>query len=243
MSTPLFVVTGAAGGIGSAIVNSLRGDGHWVLGVDRAGTTSAADEHLEVDLGDPAAGIAVSEAVGDRPVRGLVNNAATSTTTPTADLDATEWDRILAVNLRAPFLLAEALVEALAAVRGAVVNVSSVHAFETSVGAVPYAASKGGLNALTRALAVDWSARGLPVRVNAVAPAAIDTPMLRDGISRTGLAMEQLGRRHPLGRVGTPQEVASAVVFLLSDAAAFVHGHVLPVDGGALAQLSTEGTD
>jgi NAD(P)-dependent dehydrogenase (short-subunit alcohol dehydrogenase family) len=242
VSGGLVVVTGAAGGIGSTLVEVLTARGYDVLATDRT-VPGVGAERLAVDLTDPGCGDALAAAVGDRPLAGLVNNAAASTTTATTDLTVDEWDTILTVNLRAPFLLAEALLPALTAGRGAVVNVSSVHGFETSVGAVPYAASKGGLNALTRALAVDWSARGVPVRVNAVAPAAIDTPMLRDGLARTGTDIAQLGARHPLGRVGTGAEVAAVIAFLLSDDAAYVHGSVLPVDGGALAQLSTEVLD
>lgn len=241
MKEGVVVVTGAAGGIGTAVVELLQDRGLTVLGVDRV-AESSADEHMVLDASHPDIGDRVAEVVAGRPLRGLVNNAAESTAASTDQLTVADWDRILAANLRAPFLLAQRLVDDLAAGGGAVVNVSSVHAFETSVGAVPYAASKGGLNALTRALAVDWAARGIPVRVNAVAPAAVDTPMLRDGLARTHQSIEQLGRRHPVGRVGQAREVASVIAFLLSEEASYLTGVVVPVDGGALAQLSTEGT-
>lgn len=237
--SPLVVVTGASGGIGSAVTEALKAAGAEVIGVDRS-TGSTANRHVEADLADPRSIGLVGEAVGDRPLRGLVNNAAASTTSDTADVSPSLWDEILAVNLRAPFFLAEALLENLLEGSGCVVNVSSVHAIATSRGAVPYAASKGGLVALTRGQAVDWAARGMPVRSNAIVPGAIDTPMLRDGLTRTGVALAELGRRHPSGRVGEPHEVASLVRWLVLEDSGFVNGATINIDGGALAQLSTE---
>lgn len=234
-----FVVTGAGGGIGAACVDLLKKSGATVIGVDLSGS-SEADEHVQVDLADPAQLPLVADTLGARAIHGIVNNAAASSSEPTESISSDAWDDIFAVNVRAPFLLSEMLLPNLSGVEGAVVNVASVHAFATSVGAVPYAASKGGLVALTRALAVDWRSRGHAVRVNAVAPGATDTSMLRDGLSRTGLAVDELGRRHPLGRVAAATEIAAAVVFLLSPRSSFIHGETLVVDGGALALLSTE---
>lgn len=237
----LAVVTGAAGGIGEAITLDLQRDGWRVIGVDRV-DASAADQHLQLDLADVTAVEAIAEHVGGRPLSGLVNNAAISTSAPTEEIGATGWDQILAVNLRAPFLLSERLVENLGAAQGAVVNMASVHAFATSPGTIPYASSKGGLVALTRAQAIDWGARGLPIRSNAVAPGAVDTPMLRDAAERMGSDLSDLTARHPSGRVGLPKDVAALVTWLLSPASSFINGAVLPIDGGALAQLSTEPT-
>lgn len=232
------VVTGAAGGIGSAVVTWLREQGATVIGADV--DPCDADVVVEVDLTATDAVEVIADAVGDIPLAGLVNNAAVSTRTSGRGLAADEFDRIVAVNLRAPFLLSERLLPLLHAGGGSVVHVASVHALATSVGGGAYAASKGGLVALTRAQAVDWRAHGYQVRVNAVAPGAIDTPMLRDGLERTGLTMDQLGGRHPVGRVGRPEEIAATIGYLLSEAAGFMTGAVLVADGGATAQLSTE---
>ncbi len=177
----------------------------------------------------------VSKRVGDRPIELLVNNAAFVHYGFAVDIDMATWNRTMAVNLRGPFFLAQALYPNLRAAGGSVVNVSSVHATATSPGVAAYAASKGGIVAMTRSLAIEWAPE---VRVNCVLPGAIDTEMLSQGLSRSGLSLEELGGRHPMGRVGTPQEVAEAVLYLMN--AEFTTGTTLVVDGGATARLSTE---
>jgi NAD(P)-dependent dehydrogenase (short-subunit alcohol dehydrogenase family) len=146
-----------------------------------------------------------------------------------------EFDRIMAVNLRAPFLVSAALYPALRASSGSIVNVSSVHAVATSAPVSVYAASKGGLASLTRALAVEW---GPEVRVNCVLPGAVDTPMLTEGLARAGRDLESFGAAMPIGRVGRPGEIADAVVFAAINH--YLTGASLIVDGGATARLSTE---
>lgn len=231
------VVTGATRGIGAGCVSALQREGRYVIGIDRA-EKSSADEHHRVDLGDASCGELIATAVDDRDVCGLVNNAAFALYEPAESTTALMWDAVLSVNLRSPFLISCALLPSLRRTSGAIVNIASVHASATSIGVSAYAASKGGLVALTRALAVEWAAEG--VRVNCVVPGAVDTPMLREGLFRTGADPETLGARHPLRRLGTAADVAGAVAFLLSDAASFITGASLVVDGGALAHLSTE---
>ena len=228
------VVTGASDGIGAACVEAFRAEGMHVVGVD-VEETSAADEHHVVDLSSQLCGDEIESLMDGRVVEVLVNNAALAEYSTALETDAETWDRTLAVNLRAPFLVARALYRRLREARGAVVNVSSVHALATSPGAAAYAASKGGLLALTRALALEWAPE---VRVNCVLPGAVDTAMLVDGLSRSGLTVEELGANHPLGRVGSPEEIAEAVVFLANSR--FTTGAALTVDGGATARLSTE---
>lgn len=238
MSDPrLAVVTGASGGIGSACVAALRDAGYRVLGVDRE-EGSGADEHVGVDLSAPTCGEAVAEAVGDRPVAGLVNNAAVAAYASLEETSTELWDEVLDTNLRAVFLVSKALLPGLEAASGAVVNVSSVHAQATSPGVAAYAASKGGMVALSRAMALEWAPRG--VRVNCVLPGAIDTDMLATGLFRSNSTVESVAERHPVGRVGRPEEVARAIAFLLGTDAGFITGTTLVVDGGALARLSTE---
>jgi NAD(P)-dependent dehydrogenase (short-subunit alcohol dehydrogenase family) len=228
------VVTGAAGGVGGACVEAFRREGRHVIGFD-VKDHSPADEHHVVDFSSGSCGDEVSRLLGDHEVEVLVNNAAVAEYATALATSIEDWDEVMAVNLRAPFLVGKALHPRLEAKRAAVVNVASVHAMATSPGAAAYAASKGGLVALTRALALEWAPE---VRVNCVLPGAVDTAMLADGLSRSGLSVDELGAKHPLGRVGLPEEIAEAVVFLANSK--FTTGTALIVDGGATARLSTE---
>jgi NAD(P)-dependent dehydrogenase (short-subunit alcohol dehydrogenase family) len=233
----LAVVTGASQGIGAACVSALKAGGYRVLGVD-VSSESGADEHLVVDLASPSCGDPVAEAVGSRPLAALINNAAVGANELVEETSVELWDSVIDTNLRAPFLVSKALAPALRRGGGSIVNVASVHAQATSVRVAAYAASKGGLAALTRAMAVEWAPYG--IRVNCVLPGAIATPMLEEGLARTDATIESLGAKHPVGRIGDPEEVAAAIVFLLDGGAGFVTGASLVVDGGALARLSTE---
>jgi NAD(P)-dependent dehydrogenase (short-subunit alcohol dehydrogenase family) len=228
------VVTGATGGIGSACVELFQEHGAEVVGVDSA-PTSGADDHLMLDLGTPECGSSLLDHLGDRPIDLLVNNAAVALYEEAAKTSAGDFDKVISVNLRAPFLLSVAMRPILSTRRGSIVNISSVHALVTSVGVSVYAASKGGLASLTRALALEW---GPEVRVNCVLPGAVDTDMLTAGLSRTDSTLRSLGPKHAVGRVGDPREVAEAVRFLASSE--YVTGAALVVDGGASVRLGTE---
>jgi NAD(P)-dependent dehydrogenase (short-subunit alcohol dehydrogenase family) len=176
----------------------------------------------------------------------LVNNAAIQVLKPILETTSEEWDRTLRVNLGAVFELARGMHKLLKSSRGAIVNVSSVHAMATSPGIAAYAASKGALLALTRSMALEFGRDG--IRVNAVLPGAVDTKMLRAGLERPQYSsrppdqrMIELGARTALGRVGRPEEIAQAILFLAdSKRASYITGQALVVDGGALAALSTE---
>ena len=233
--TPVAVVTGAAAGIGAAVCDRLERDGWEVVGVDRE--PMARPGALRLDLADAAA---LTTALGRlERVDGLVNNAAHQLSKPLLETSAEEWDALFAINLRAPFLCLRSVAPQLIAARGAVVNISSVHADATSLSRSAYAASKGGLAAFTRGAALELAPHG--VRVNEVAPGAIDTPTLRAGLERSPSAERSLLERTPLRRIGRADEIAQAVLFLLDgERSGFMTGQSLVVDGGALARLSTE---
>jgi NAD(P)-dependent dehydrogenase (short-subunit alcohol dehydrogenase family) len=244
------LVTGAAGGIGSATVRVFADAGWTVLAADRraGGAPPHAARFYGIDVSQEDQVLSLFDAVRRETDRldALVNNAAIQTAKPLTEMSVAEWDDVMASNLRAAYLTARHGLPLLRVGRGSIVNVSSVHAVATSIGISAYAASKGGLVALTRAMALEFAPDG--VRVNAVLPGAVDTSMLREGLNRGVVAGEtvehrlaELGRRTPLGRVGKPEEIAQSILFLADGArSSFVTGQTLIVDGGATARLSTE---
>ncbi len=241
------LVTGAAQGIGRAIAEELSARGARLLLVDRnAEGLAATAEALKVacgrlptayvaELGEAEAPSALFDAVARLDVKldVLVNNAGIELDLPFEAITAETFDRVIAVNLRAPLLLTQAFVPLFSADGGAIVNISSVHADRAFPNAIPYACSKAGLVAQTRNLALELAARR--IRVNAVCPGYIDTPMwdewlkVVDDPEEVARHTEQL---HPLGRRGLPSDVARAVAYLAGPEACWVTGTCLVVDGG-----------
>jgi NAD(P)-dependent dehydrogenase (short-subunit alcohol dehydrogenase family) len=164
----------------------------------------------------------------------LVNNAAVQRLGRFTELSDEAWRQTMNVNLLAPILLIRGLYSDLVTANGAIVNISSIHATQTKPGFAAYAVSNGALAVMTQALAVELSGR---VRVNAVKPAAIDTPMLRAGLDGQQAAYEKLSSYHPIGRVGRPHDIASLCVYLCSESAEFINGAVIAIDGGIGARL------
>jgi NAD(P)-dependent dehydrogenase (short-subunit alcohol dehydrogenase family) len=237
----LALVTGSSGGIGSAIVNRFLENGWDVIGIDRSAGRGDRYAFIKADLANLSDVARATKAVRTRTSRldVIVNNAAEQTVKPLHKTTPAEWDRMMAANVRPAYLLMAQLHELLRSVQGAIVNVASVHATATSPGMAAYVASKGALVALTRAMALEFASWG--IRVNAVLPGAIDTPMLAEGLKRSRSTLKSLAARHPLGRVGIPQDVAEAIYFLAdADRSSFITGQTLTVDGGATARLSTE---
>jgi len=246
------LVTGAAGGIGRATVALFHQQGWAVIGVDRRefGDGFPADGlFIHSDISDPEdiQEIYNRSAEFSPVLHAIVNNAAIQVSKPILQTSAAEWDLTMASNLRSVFLgakLAHPLLKA--AGGGAIVNVSSVHAIATSANISAYAASKGGLLALTRAMAIEFAPDD--IRVNAVLPGAVDTPMLRASMERdlygdfsVQQRLDNLAGKTVNGRIGTPGEIAHAIFFLAdSTQSSFMTGQALVVDGGATARLSTE---
>jgi glucose 1-dehydrogenase len=246
----LALVTGAAGGIGRATVETFSAAGWEVIAVDRR-HAQGFPEGVRVETADiavPAEVDALFELVAGHwsQLHALVNNAAIQVAKPILETTVDEWDASMDANLRAAYVTAKAAHPLLKAGTGAIVNVSSVHAVATSINIAAYAATKGGLLALTRAMALEFAPDG--IRVNTVLPGAVDTSMLRDGLARghsegetTEEQLAALGGRTPLGRVGQPGEIARAIFFLADgEQSSFITGQSLVVDGGATARLSTE---
>ncbi|HEU4701980.1 MAG TPA: SDR family NAD(P)-dependent oxidoreductase [Conexibacter sp.] len=243
------IVTGAAGGIGLRVAELAASRGARVLAVDRdaaaleRAVAGLPAERVAAHVADVTSAEACAEAVQRAEelhggVGALVNNAGIGAFDMTLDTTTDEqWERVIAVNLTSVFLMSRAALPALRrSGGGAIVNVSSVHALATSRGLVPYAAAKGGVLAMTRALAIDLAPDR--IRVVAVLPGATDTPMLRQHAEREGRSLEQLGfSRDPgsLGRVMEPREVAETILFAASDAASALTGSALTADAGLLA--------
>jgi NAD(P)-dependent dehydrogenase (short-subunit alcohol dehydrogenase family) len=233
------LVTGAAGGIGQALVRSFANGGYDVVATDRG--AAPADlrclRYLECDLQALvederyAAGVLarVRDSVGGRPLRGLINNAAVQILGPVENLDRSAWQATLCVNLLAPFFLTQALLPELETAGGTVLNISSIHANHTKKNFAAYATSKAALSGLTRAMAVELGDR---VRINGIAPAAIETPMLRAGFADDEAGFQQLNRMHPAGRIGRPDELAAFALTIVRDGSAFMNGAILDFDGG-----------
>lgn len=253
MDKRVVAITGVAGGIGAATARTFAAAGWAVCGIDRrdeAGEVAACDHFIRADVSKTEAPAQIFAEVEEKFGRldALVNNAACQICKPIVETTAAEWDQIFACNVRSVHLSVARTYEMLKRTHGAIVNVSSVHAVATSKNIAAYAASKGALMALTRAMALEFGTDG--VRVNAVLPGAVDTPMLHAGLSRGHIdgdsadvsrLVRGLGAKHVMGRVGQPEEIAQAILFLADTSkSSFITGQSMIVDGGATARLSTE---
>ena len=221
------LITGAAGGIGRATVDVFYEAGWRVIAVDRApfdGGPNMDGVFIQADIsdGDHVEMIYTQASQFSPVLDAVVNNAALQISKPLIDTSVAEWDLVMASNLRSVFLGARLGYPLLKKEGGAIVNVSSVHAVQTSVNISAYAASKGGLLALTRAMAIEFAPDN--IRVNAILPGAVDTPMLRAGLQRGQHAggnihtrLENLARKTVNGRVGQPEEIARSIYFLADE--------------------------
>lgn len=226
------VITGCAGGIGGALCARFRAAGYDVSGLDIRDCSGACADHVTADLRELSDLQSIATRFPDIAV--LINNAAVQRLGGTAEISTDDWSDTLAVNLTAPLLLTQVFLPALERSHGSVINIASIHASLTKPAFVAYATSKAALVGLTRSMAVDLGGR---VRVNAICPAAVDTPMLRAGFEGREDAFAELSAAHPIGRIALPEDVAAIAVFLASDAAAFITGAVLSADGGIGARL------
>lgn len=240
------LVTGANTGIGQGIALALAQAGAHVVAAGRSdmsetlaliaqagGKAQALSLDLQRKDAAPAA-IAEAEALVG-PLDILVNNAGIIRRADALDFSEADWDEVMNVNLKASFFLAQAFAKAaLAQGRGGrIVNIASLLSFQGGIRVASYTASKSGLAGLTKLLACEWAARG--INVNAIAPGYIEsnnTQALRADPERNSAILARI----PAGRWGKPADIGGAAVFLASDAAAYMHGAIIPVDGGWLAR-------
>jgi 2-deoxy-D-gluconate 3-dehydrogenase len=240
------MVTGANTGIGQGIAIALARAGAGILAVGRSSMAETLREieaaggrvtSIFADLADPAGAAAMLADAWDEhgPIDILVNNAGITRRGDAVDLSEADWDAVMDVNLKAVFLLSQALArKAFASNRPAkIINIASVLSFQGGIRITPYTASKSGLAGLTRILANEWAAKG--INVNAIAPGYIETNntrVLREDPERS----VDILKRIPAGRWGKPEDLGGAAVYLASDAANYVHGALFAVDGGWLAR-------
>jgi NAD(P)-dependent dehydrogenase (short-subunit alcohol dehydrogenase family) len=240
------LVTGGASGLGAAIAAGLGQAGARIVlaDIDLAGAQAYAAQltdlaepplalPVDVTRRDSVDGLVASVVARLGRIDVLVQSAGTSARNAAETFPEEEWDRIVAVNLKGSFLVAQAVGRQMLAQRaGAIVNIASIGASVAYPHSTAYLQSKGGVAQLTRSLALEWIDRG--VRVNAIAPSLFDTPLSRAADARTSLTSEFILTRTPIGRRGHPREVVGAAIFLASAAASMVTGHILQVDGGYL---------
>lgn len=258
------LVTGAAGGVGLAICRQLAQSGATVVAADlnqelgQAGVQSlrAADLPVEfalLDVCEEASWGAIIEGVARQHGRldALVNCAGTVVVKSLEETTLAEWRKVMAVNLESIFLGTKAALPLMRATAagtpqgGSIVNMSSISGIVGVPSMAAYGASKGGVRQLTKSMALDFARRGYRIRVNSVHPGLIDTEMaqrLFEGRVRTGVSQNIDEARkswidsYPIGRIGSPEDVAATVLFLVSDGSGFMTGSELTVDGGATAQ-------
>jgi NAD(P)-dependent dehydrogenase (short-subunit alcohol dehydrogenase family) len=242
---PWALITGALGGIGKALVTEFVEQGYQVIATDiKNSSESIEDVHfLQLDLErfvldeEYAAKFysKVNVITAETGIRCLLNNAAVQILADTSQLTRKQWNTSFNVNLTAPFFLSQLFIDDLVSNSGSIVNISSIHATQTKKEFVAYATTKAALSSMTCNMVLDL---GDKIRINAIEPAAIATEMLKAGFHGRESQYKKLGMFHPLGRVGTPSEVAKLATFLCSENAGFVQGACISASGGIQGCLS-----
>jgi NAD(P)-dependent dehydrogenase (short-subunit alcohol dehydrogenase family) len=245
------LITGVSSGIGNATAKLFHQEGWHVIGVSRTRTDhiDGVDHYIPADVSKIEDLDRVFDEIKSEEGRidSLVNNAALQICKSVLETTVNEWDAIFNTNVRSVFYCSKLAHPLMVAKGGSIVNVSSVHAIATSANIAAYAASKGAIKTLTRNIAIEFAQD--KIRVNAVLPGAIDTPMLQAGLNRV-FANDNINilnkasiiaEKTVLGRIGAANDVATAILFLADETrSGFIAGQSLIIDGGATAKLSTE---
>ena len=231
------LVTGAAGGIGAVITRMLRAEGARVAVADRDVSAIEAEARLPGDLLDPAYADGLPRAATDA-LDGLdivINNAGVITRGAVTETSDADWSLSLGVNVEAPFRICRAAIPIMAAAGGgAIVNTASCWGLRPGPSHAVYCMTKAAIASLTQCMGMDHARQG--IRINAVCPNEVNTPMLRSGFARRGFdpdeAVAELGRTVPLGRIAEPEDIAEVVLFLASGQARYICGSLVEVNGG-----------
>lgn len=241
MYKKLAIITGVSGEIGQEIskVLSLH---HWkIFGLDIKEPKDHIDEFYNIDLrkllysNEQETLTNLLKGFENKyTIKALINNAAIQNIKKFEDLEIEELMSSMAVNLYAPFVLSKILSPFLEKNSGNIINIGSIHSYQSKKGFMSYSVSKSALNGLTRALALEL---GEKIIINSVEPAAIDTEMLHSGFENSEVSINKLKKLHPVGDIGYPNDIAKIIKFLLCDAPKFIHGSTIAVDGGIRYQL------
>jgi NAD(P)-dependent dehydrogenase (short-subunit alcohol dehydrogenase family) len=242
LKNKIALVTGGASGIGYACAEIFAREGAKVWIADsnaEAGSKAARKlkaEFVACDVGDAHQAQALIDAVarGAKRLDVLVNNAGIAPSKPFLDMTEADWDRVIRVNLKGAFLVGQAAAKLMVAkkTQGAIVNMSSVNAVLAIPGLAAYNVSKGGINQLTRVMALELAPHG--IRVNAIGPGTIATELARKAVLGSPEAKTKIMSRTPMGRLGEPEEVAELALFLASKRSSYMTGQIVYVDGGRL---------
>lgn len=236
------LVTGGASGIGYACAAIFAREGArvWIADANAEAGSKAARklkaEFVACDVGDAKQAQALIDAVarGAKRLDVLVNNAGIAPSKPFLDMSEDDWDRVIRVNLKGAFLVGQAAAKLMVAkkTQGAIVNMSSVNALLAIPGLAAYNVSKGGLNQLTRVMALELAPHG--IRVNAIGPGTIATELARKAVLGSPEAKTKIMSRTPMGRLGEPEEIAEIALFLASKRSSYMTGQIVYADGGRL---------
>ncbi|WP_428243095.1 SDR family NAD(P)-dependent oxidoreductase [Gynuella sp.] len=238
-SQPWVLITGANGGIGKALVSCFADNGYQVIATDIIPLSDSRSnvKNFQIDLerfvDDEVYADEffrnVNDVTDNEGISALINNAATQILGSCSEITRKQWKSSFNVNLAAPFFLSQCFLSDLEKNKGAIVNISSIHALQTKKNFIAYATTKGGLSSLTRNMAVDLGNR---VRVNAIEPAAVSTEMLKAGFEGKEDQFKLLESFHPIARIATPEEVSELALFLCSEKSSFIHGACISATGG-----------
>ncbi len=241
------IITGASGAIGQALVQKFARKNYMVIASDKVDPPRELEcDFVLADLEKTVTDLQYARTIFDE-IRGLIknnllkiliNNAAIQILGKVEELTHTDWQTTLNTNLLAPFFWTQQFLPELATARGCVINISSIHSRLTKQNFTAYATSKAALSGLTRSLAVELGGR---VRINAIEPAAIDTPMLRKGFKDNLEGLNQLKNFHPTSCIGKPDEVAELALMMANENLQFMNGSIIGLDGGIGGCLSDPG--
>lgn len=238
------LITGANGGIGKALCKSFQENGYYILATDKNTKNCICDYFIKYDLAEISNNnnaknnffnkIKKELLHNNRKLNVLINNAAIQIIKKIENITYDDWIKSLNVNLLASFFLTQNLLSELIKAKGSVINVGSIHSKLTKSHFTCYSTTKAALSSLTQSMAIEL---GRKIRINCIAPAATNTPMLKAGFKGKESSFKKLEYFHPTGRIAFPEEIADAALFLASDKASFINGSQLDINGGIGACL------